>query len=251
MDLNGTSALVTGAGSGLGEAAARALAEKGAKVAVVDLNEDAAARVARDIGGLHCALDVQDEDAVRTALDLIKASHGVARIVVNCAGIGTPGRIVERDGPLPLDDFRRVIGVNLVGTFNIMRLAALAMSSEAEGTAGGVIINTASVAAYEGQIGQAAYAASKGGIVALTLPAARELARFGIRVNVIAPGIFETPLLLTLPEEARISLAANIPCPPRLGTPAEFAAAVLFCVENDYINAETIRLDGGARLAAK
>ncbi len=253
MKVAGTSALVTGGGSGLGAATAEALAMRGAQVAVLDLNPDAAQRVAARIGGLAVTGDVTSEPDMARALDEAGAAHGVPRIVVNCAGIGTAARIVGRDGPMPLGAFERVVRVNLIGTFNVMRLAAARMSTLAalEDGARGVIVNTASVAAQDGQIGQAAYAASKGGIAALTLPAAREFARFGIRVNTLAPGIFLTPLLGELPPEARQTLADSIPYPSRLGLPEEFAAAALFCVETQYLNAETIRIDGGIRLPPK
>ncbi|CAN5252328.1 SDR family oxidoreductase [soil metagenome] len=255
MKLKDTSALVTGGGSGLGEATARALASGGARVAVLDRDSDRAAAVARDLGGLGLAVtaDISSEDDVAAALDRIADIQGPARIVVSCAGIGTAGRILGRNGPMPLADFSQVLGINLTGTFNVMRLAAARMQALEPLDDGerGVIVNTASIAAFEGQISQAAYAASKGGIVSMTLPAARELARFGIRVHAIAPGIFLTPLLYTLPAEAQKALAEDIPFPPRLGDPAEFADAVLFCVRNRYLNGETIRLDGGARLRAK
>lgn len=253
MKIDGTSALVTGAGSGLGEATARHLASLGARVVVLDRDADRAAQVADEIGGKAAVADVADDAAVSSVFAELAAGQGSPRIVVNCAGIGTPGRIVGREGPLPLGDFEKVIRVNLTGTFNVMRLAANAMQAldPMEDTERGVVVNTASVAAFEGQIGQAAYSASKGGIVAMTLPAAREFARFGIRVNVIAPGIFLTPLLATLPEEVQTSLAQDIPFPARLGDPSEFADAVRFCIENRYVNGETIRLDGAARLKAK
>ena len=253
MRIEGTAAIVTGGGSGLGEATARMLAERGAQVGVLDISAGGAGRVAAEIGGLALACDVTRPEAVEAALAEAAAAHGVARILVNCAGIGTAGRIVGREGPMALAAFRRVIDVNLGGTFNMLRLAAAAMAGAeplADG-ARGVIVNTASVAATDGQIGQAAYAASKAGIIALALPAAREFARIGIRVNTIAPGIFATPLLGTLPEEAQASLAASIPFPSRLGTPEEFADAVRFAVENDYLNAEVIRLDGAVRLAPR
>ncbi len=253
MKIEGKAAIVTGGGSGLGEAAARMLAARGAQVGVLDIDAAAAGRVAAEIGGRALACDVTSPEAAEAALAQAAAAHGAARILVNCAGIGTAARIVGRDGPMPLGAFRRVIAVNLVGTFNMLRLAAAAMAAAeplADG-ARGAIVNTASVAATDGQIGQAAYAASKAGIVALALPAAREFARMGIRVNTIAPGIFATPLLGTLPEEAQASLAASIPFPTRLGTPEEFADAVRFAVENDYLNAEVIRLDGAVRLAPR
>lgn len=253
MKIDGTSALVTGAGSGLGEATARHLASLGARVAVLDRDADRASKVAGEIGGLPMVADVADDAAMSAVFAELAGGQGSPRIVVNCAGIGTAGRIVGRDGPLPLGDFEKVVRVNLTGTFNVMRLAAAAMQGldPLEDGERGVVVNTASVAAFEGQIGQAAYSASKGGIVAMTLPAAREFARFGVRVNVIAPGIFLTPLLATLPEEVQVSLAQDIPFPARLGDPSEFADAVRFCVENRYVNGETIRLDGAARLKAK
>lgn len=253
MKIAGVTALVTGAGSGLGEATARLLASLGARVAVLDLNPETARRVAAEIDGIACPADVTDEAAVQSALTSIEDQSGAIRILVSCAGIGTARRIVGRDGAMPLDAFERVIRVNLIGTFNTMRLVATRMSQgEAlDDGARGVIVNTASVAAFDGQIGQAAYAASKGGITSLALPAARELARFGIRVNTIAPGIFLTPLLEELPEQAQQSLAAGIPYPSRLGKPSEFADAVRFCIENQYLNGEVIRLDGATRLPPK
>ena len=252
MEIKGIAALVTGAGSGLGAATARALAAKGAKVSVLDRNGEAAAATAAEIGGLAVTGDVAEEADVIAALDAAEAAHGMARIVVNCAGIGTAGRTVGRDGPMPIADFERTLRVNLFGTFNVVRLCAHRMSlGNPIGESRGVIINTASVAAFEGQIGQAAYAASKGGIVSMALPLAREFARFGVRVNTLAPGVFVTPLLYNLPEEARQTIASGIPFPARLGDPAEFAHAAIFCVENDYLNGEVIRLDGASRLAPK
>ena len=250
MKIEGSSAFVTGGGSGLGEATARMLSRLGAIVHVFDRNGEAAEKVAKDIGGVALAGDVTSEDDASRALDVAaKAGDGV-RILVNCAGIGTAGRILGKGGPMPLGDFEKVIRINLIGTFNMMRLAAERMSqaSERDDKARGVIVNTASVAAFEGQIGQAAYAASKGGIVSLALPAAREFSRFGIRVNTVAPGIFLTPLLYELPEEAQQSLAAAIPYPSRLGDPGEFSDAVRFLIENQYINGEVIRLDGALRM---
>ncbi|GEO84758.1 MULTISPECIES: SDR family NAD(P)-dependent oxidoreductase [Alphaproteobacteria] len=253
MKIDGLTALVTGGASGLGAATAQALATKGAKVAIFDRNGDAAMEKAGRIGGLGLAGDVSSEADVIAALDKTEATLGPVRILVNCAGIGTAARMVGREGAQPLEDFERVIRVNLIGTFNVMRLTAARMTTlePLEDNARGVIVNTASVAAQDGQIGQAAYAASKGGIVAMALPVARELSRFGIRVNTIAPGIFYTPLLGELPEEARESIAASVPYPARLGDPAEFADAVLFAVETQYLNAEMIRLDGGIRLQPK
>ncbi len=252
MKIEGMAALVTGAGSGLGAATARALAEKGARVTVLDMNGAAAEKIAAEIGGLAVVGDVSSEADVTAALDAAEEAHGTVRIAVSCAGIGTAGRTVGRDGPMPMADFERTLRVNLMGTFNVVRLSAHRMSlAEPVGESRGVIVNTASIAAFEGQIGQAAYAASKGGIVSMTLPLAREFARFGVRVNTLAPGVFLTPLLYNLPEEAQGSIAATIPFPARLGDPAEFAHAAVFAVENDYLNGEVIRLDGANRLTPK
>lgn len=252
MQISGAHVAVTGGGSGLGEAVARALAAAGAKVTVIDRSAEGAGRVAAAIGGQALTLDVTDDDAGR-ALDGAIAVLGPLRGLVNCAGIGGASRIVGREGPMPLDAFERTIRVNLIGTFNMLRLAAARMQTNAPDADGGrgAIVNTASVAAFDGQIGQAAYAASKGGIVALALPAARELARFGIRVNTVAPGIFLTPLLAKLPPEVQQGIAASVPFPHRLGDPAEFAEVVLLCLKNRYLNAEVIRLDGGLRLPPK
>ncbi len=253
MNPQGHAALVTGAGSGLGGATAEKLAARGAKVALLDVNIDAAKAVAAKIGGIAIACDVTQSDATAAAIAQARAAHGPARILVNCAGIGPAKRIVGRDGPMPLADFERVIKVNLIGTFNAMRLAATDMQGLATLDDGerGVIISTASVAAYEGQVGQAAYAASKGGVVALTLPAARELSQFGIRVNAIAPGIFATPMLQGLPKEVQQSLAAAVPFPKLLGLPAQYADLALHIIENRYLNGETIRLDGALRMAPR
>jgi len=250
MIIKGSSALVTGAGSGLGKATAQMLAERGAIVHLFDRNGGAAKAAADEIGGTALVGDVSSEQDAEAAVEAAAKAGDGLRILVNCAGIGTAGRILGRDGPMRLPDFEKVIRVNLVGTFNMMRLAAakMAAASERADKARGVIVNTASVAAFEGQLGQAAYSASKGGIVSMALPAARELARFGIRVNTIAPGIFLTPLLHSLPEEAQQSLAGAIPYPSRLGDPAEFADAVRFLIENQYMNGEVIRLDGAIRM---
>jgi NAD(P)-dependent dehydrogenase (short-subunit alcohol dehydrogenase family) len=253
MDINGQAAIVTGAASGLGAATARALAAAGAKVTVLDVNEQAALKVADEIGGLVAPCDVASSEEVTAALKSAASVHGPARILVNCAGIGPAKRIVGRDGPAPLSEFERVIRVNLVGTYNCLRLAAAAMlglEALADGERG-VIISTASVAAFEGQIGQAAYSASKGGVAALTMPAARELAQFGIRVLAIAPGIFRTPMVHALPQEAQDSLGASVPFPKRLGEPDEFAELVLHMVRNRYLNGEIIRLDGALRMAPR
>jgi NAD(P)-dependent dehydrogenase (short-subunit alcohol dehydrogenase family) len=249
----GHAALVTGAASGLGAATATRLAVAGAKVALLDVNLAAAEALASKIGGIALACDVADADATAAALAKARAAHGPARILVNCAGIGPAKRIVGRDGPMPLADFERVIKINLVGTFNAMRLAAADMATLdalADGERG-VIIVTASVAAYEGQIGQAAYAASKGGVASLVLPAARELAQFGIRVCGIAPGIFATPMLQALPEDVQRSLAASVTFPKLLGSPEQYADLATHMIENRYLNGEVVRLDGALRMAAR
>lgn len=253
MKLEQQAALVTGGASGLGAETARHLAQAGAKVAILDLNLPLAQQVAEEIGGLAIACDVADAASAEAAVAQARAAHGVARVLVNCAGIGVAQRIVGREGPMLLDAFARVININLIGSFNLMRLAAADMSKlePLEEGERGVIISTASIAAYEGQIGQAAYAASKGGIVSLTLPAAREFAQFGIRVNAIAPGLFLTPLLQSLPKEAQESLGASIPFPKRLGQPQEYAKLVLHIIENTMLNGEVIRLDGALRMAPR
>jgi NAD(P)-dependent dehydrogenase (short-subunit alcohol dehydrogenase family) len=253
MDIAGHAAIVTGGASGLGAATARMLAGAGAKVAIFDVNRKAAAEVAIDINGIAITCDVTEAAATEAAFAKAATDHGVARILINCAGVGPAKRIVGRDGPMPLDDFARVVSINLVGTFNAMRLAAAAMQplSPLQEGERGIILCTASVAAYEGQIGQAAYAASKGGVVGLVLPAAREFAQFGIRINAIAPGIFSTPMLHALPEAAQQSLAAAVPFPKLLGQPPQFAALVRHIIENRYLNGETIRLDGALRMGPR
>jgi NAD(P)-dependent dehydrogenase (short-subunit alcohol dehydrogenase family) len=253
MDINGHAAVVTGGASGLGAATAVALARAGAKVACLDVDLDRARAVAREIGGHAAACDVTDPGQATAALAEARGKHGVCRILVNCAGVGPAKRIVGREGPMPLADFERVIRINLIGTFNMMRLAAADMQGLAPLAGGerGVIITTASVAAFEGQIGQAAYSASKGGVAALTMPAAREFAQFGIRVMCIAPGIFETPMLMAIPEEARQSLAAAVPFPRALGRPDQFAFLARHIIENSYLNGEVIRLDGALRMAPR
>ncbi|MGA2313955.1 MAG: SDR family NAD(P)-dependent oxidoreductase [Xanthobacteraceae bacterium] len=253
MEIRGHAAIVTGGGSGLGGATARMLAGAGAKVAIFDLNQQAAAEVAADIKGLAVPCDVADSASTEAAFAKATAAHGPARILINCAGIGTAKRIVGKEGPMPLADYERIIRVNLIGTFNAMRLAAAAMSTLDPLTDGerGVIVSTASVAAFEGQIGQAAYASSKGGIVSLVMPAAREFAQFGVRVNAIAPGIFLTPMLMGLTPQAQESLAASLPFPKKLGDPAQFAALVRHLIENSYINGEVIRIDAALRMAPR
>ena len=253
MKLQDQAAVVTGGGSGLGAATARALAARGARVGVLDVNAGAAEAVAKEIGGFAVTCDVADADGAAAALARAQAEHGVARVVVNCAGIGTAKRMLGRDGPMPLADFERVIRVNLIGTFNITRLATHAMSALeplADGERG-VVISTASVAAFDGQVGQAAYSASKGGVAALTLPLAREMAQFGIRVLTIAPGLFDTPMMAGLPPEIQASLGASVPFPKRLGLPDEYAQLAVALCENVYLNGETIRLDGAIRLAPR
>jgi NAD(P)-dependent dehydrogenase (short-subunit alcohol dehydrogenase family) len=251
MQIEGQAALVTGGASGLGLATATMLAAAGARVALLDQDADKAVAAAGRLGGLGIACDVADAASAEQAVAAAEEAHGGARILVNCAGIAPAARIVGRAGPMPLSDFARVIQVNLIGTFNLMRLAAARMAGLEPGAGGerGVIVGTASVAAFEGQIGQAAYAASKGGIAALTLPAARELARHGIRVVTIAPGIFETPMLKGLPESVQESLGASVPFPKRLGQPEEYAALVRHILENPMLNGEVIRLDGAIRMA--
>jgi NAD(P)-dependent dehydrogenase (short-subunit alcohol dehydrogenase family) len=253
MRLEGHAAIVTGAGSGLGGATAERLARAGCRVAVLDINENAAGSTAQRIGGVGIACDVADAVSVEAAVARARDAHGPARLLVNCAGIGTAGRIVGRDGPMQLAAFERVVRVNLIGSFNLLRLAAAEMSglNPLDDGERGVIVNTASIAAYEGQVGQAAYAASKAGVVGMTLPAARELARVGVRVVTIAPGLFRTPMLEGLPAEVQQSLAAGVPFPPRLGMPEEYAALVEHIATNRFINGETIRLDGALRMPSR
>ena len=254
MQIQGQAALVTGGGSGLGAAVARELARLGARVAVLDVNEAGAQAVAAEIGGLAVRCDITDSASVTAALDAAEAAHGPARILMNIAGIGGARRIVGRDGsPAPLEDFERVVRVNLIGTYNMIRLTAARMvglEPLADGERG-VMVNTASVAAYDGQVGQEAYAASKGGVVSLTLPLARDLAQWGVRVVTLAPGLFATPLMKELPEAVQQSLAASIPFPKRLGHPEEFAALAAHVVINGHLNGEVIRLDGALRLAPR
>lgn len=253
MNIEGHVAIVTGGGSGLGAATAQAFAAKGAKVALLDINLAGATEVAREIGGLALSCNVSSASDAEAAVARVAEKLGEPRILVNCAGIANAGRIVGRDGPHDLELYRRVIEVNLIGSFNMLRLVSDRASKLEPLETGerGVIISTASVAAFDGQIGQAAYASSKAGIAGLTLPAARELARFGIRVMAIAPGIFGTPMLLAMPQEVQDSLAASIPFPSRLGKPEEYAALALHIIENAMLNGETIRLDGAIRMAPK
>ncbi|HSF47104.1 MAG TPA: SDR family NAD(P)-dependent oxidoreductase [Burkholderiales bacterium] len=250
MELKGQPAIVTGGASGLGAETARYFAKEGAKVAVLDLNVELAREVAEEINGIGIGCDVADPNSAEAAVAEARAKHGTARVLANCAGIGGAKRILGKEGPMPLEEFDRIIRVNLVGTFNMMRLVAAEMAKldPLEDGERGVIISTTSVAAYEGQIGQAAYAASKGGIVSLTLPAARELAQFGIRVLAIAPGLFLTPLLHKLPPETQKSLGESIPFPKRLGRADEFARLAVHIVSNLALNGEVIRLDGALRL---
>jgi NAD(P)-dependent dehydrogenase (short-subunit alcohol dehydrogenase family) len=253
MQITGLSAVVSGGASGLGAAVAQLLASEGAKVTIFDLNAALGEPKAQEIGGRFAALDVTDETAVEAALSEAESHHGKARILVNCAGIGSPAKVIGKDGrALPLADFSKIISVNLMGTFNVLsKFAARLHDAPALGEERGVIINTASVAAFDGQIGQAAYSASKGGLVGMTLPLAREFARYGIRVMTIAPGIFLTPLLASLSKEVQDSLGRQVPFPSRLGQPAEFALLVQSIIINPMLNGEVIRLDGAIRMAPK
>ena len=254
MMIQRQAALVTGGASGLGEATARELARLGAKVAVLDVNMALAEKVAHDIGGIACLCDITDADSVTAALDRAAEAHGAARILMNVAGIGSAKRIVGKDGnPAPLEDFVRVITVNLVGAYNVSRLYAARCTKldPLDGGERGVMMFTASVAAFDGQVGQQAYSASKGGLVGMTLPMARDLAQHGIRVCTVAPGLFATPLMNELPEAVQQSLAASIPFPPRLGKPSEFAELACQIVTNGHLNGEVIRLDGALRMAPR
>ncbi len=254
MNIQGQAALVTGGGSGLGEATARELARLGAKVAVLDVNLANAERVAAEIQGVACQCDITDSASLQAAIDDAAAAHGPARILGHIAGIGAAKRVIAKDGsPAPLEDFARVVNVNLIGTYNVARLfaAACAKLDPLEDGERGVMVFTASVAAFDGQVGQQAYSASKGGVVGMTLPMARDLAQHGIRVCTIAPGLFSTPLMKTLPEPVQASLAASIPFPQRLGKPEEFAALAAHIVTNTHLNGEVIRLDGALRMAPR
>jgi NAD(P)-dependent dehydrogenase (short-subunit alcohol dehydrogenase family) len=253
LDCQGISAIVTGGASGLGAATASRLARAGAYVVIADVQDEKGEATAREVNGAFLHTDVTNEDQVQQVVAVAMSANPL-RVVINCAGIGPPARTINRDGtPHDLNHFRNLIEINLIGTFNTIRLAAAAMASTPALDYGqrGVIVNTASVAAFDGQIGQAAYSASKGGIVGMTLPVARDLASVGIRVNTIAPGIIDTPLLAGLPEPARLSLGEQVLFPKRLGQPEEFADLAMFLVQHDYMNAETIRMDGGIRMAPK
>ena len=253
MELQGRAAVITGGGSGIGAECARTVAAKGTKVAVMDVNMDGARAVAAECGGIAVECDVTSSDSAEAAVAAAREANGIAQLLINCAGIATPGRIVSRNGPLPLEAYEAVIKVNLIGTFNMIRLVAADMqeAEPMEDDERGLIINTASVAAYEGQIGQAAYASSKGGIVALNIVAARELARSGIRVNTISPGLIDTPMMAGLPPDAYESLSKQPEFPKRLGTPKDYAKLVLHLCDNVLINGDVIRLDGALRMAAK
>lgn len=254
MDIAGASALVTGGASGLGLATARRLAAAGAAVTIIDLPNSAGAEMAAELGGAFAEADVTSPEQVAAAVQTAAAS-GPLRVVVNCAGIAPPAKVLDREGnPSPLDAFERIVRINLIGTYNVIAQASAVMSrTEPDAGSGdrGVIVNTASVAAFDGQIGQPAYSASKGGVHAMTLPIARELARYGIRVVTIAPGIMETPMLAGLPQAAQDSLGEQVPYPARLGRPDEYASLVLEAVRNGYLNGETIRLDGAIRMAPR
>jgi len=253
MDIKGAAALVTGGGSGMGADVARHLAKAGAKVALLDVNQAAAEAVAQEIGGIGLACDVASAESAEKAVAAARAAHGPARILINVAGILIPGRIVGKDGPLPLEKFSKVIEINLIGSFNMMRLAAFDMAALPSLQDGerGVVISTSSVAAYEGQIGQAGYAASKAGIAGMTIAAARDLARSGIRVNTIAPGLVATPMMLNLPAELQKSLTDAMPFPQRLVRADEFSRLCLHIIENVALNGEVIRLDNAVRLQPK
>ncbi|WP_431151531.1 SDR family NAD(P)-dependent oxidoreductase [Acidovorax facilis] len=254
MQIQGQAALVTGGASGLGEATARALAAQGAKVAVLDRNAELAEKVASEIGGVACPCDITDAASVQAAIDKAAAAHGPARILMNVAGIGSAKRVVQRDGSAaPLEDFVRVVNINLIGTYNVSRLFAAACSKldVLDNGERGVMMFTASVAAFDGQVGQQAYSASKAGLAGMTLPMARDLAQHAIRVCTVAPGLFATPLMKELPEAVQQSLAASIPFPPRLGKPEEFAELACHIVTNGHLNGEVIRLDGALRMAPR
>jgi NAD(P)-dependent dehydrogenase (short-subunit alcohol dehydrogenase family) len=252
MQLKDVAVLITGGGSGLGAATARAMAAKGARIGVIDQNKENAEKVAAEVKGIALHADVTDEEQIKAAIAKAEAAHGIARVLMNCAGIGGSQRTVGKDGVYPLAKFVRIINVNLIGTFNVLRLfAERLVTAEPIGEERGVIINTASVAAYEGQIGQIAYATSKAGMAGMTLPAARDLARHGIRVLSVAPGLVATPMITTLPQEMQDALAQSIPFPQRLAEPAEVARLVQHMIENVMLNGEVVRLDGALRMPPK
>lgn len=255
MDIKGSVAVITGGASGLGEATARKFVEGGAKVAILDLQEEKGRALADEFGNdvIFCLADVTDEKSVQQAIAKTVDSFGGVHVAVNCAGVGDAAKVLSKKGPMPMDGFSRVVKINLIGTMNVIRLAAEKMVANLPNEDGekGVVINTASVAAYDGQIGQAAYSASKAGVIGMTLPVAREFAEYGIRMVTIAPGLFETPLLLALPQKVRLSLGQMVPFPRRLGHPAEYAMLAAQIVENPMLNGETIRLDGAIRMAAR
>jgi NAD(P)-dependent dehydrogenase (short-subunit alcohol dehydrogenase family) len=253
MQISGSGALVVGGASGLGEATARRLAQQGAVLTIADINAERGQALADELGAGFTQVDVREEDQVQAAVEQAAQAPGGLRIAVTCAGTGWAQKTASSKGPHPLEPFQVIIAINLIGTFNVLRLAGQAMIGNEPGDEGerGVLVNTASIAAFDGQVGQVAYSASKGGVVGMTLPVARDLAQYGIRVNTIAPGLFDTQLLAALPEEARESLGATIPFPPRLGRPAEYALLVEQIVTNPMLNGETIRLDGALRMAPR
>lgn len=255
MEVEGLTAVVTGGASGLGEGCVRGLVQQGGNVAILDMAEERGREIASQLGSaaIFCKTDVTDEKTVQAAMDMAMDSFGAIHVAVNCAGVGTPARILGKNGPMPMEHFMKVVQINLIGTVNVIRLAAEKMLQNTGNEDGekGVVINTASVAAFEGQIGQAAYSASKAAVVGLTLPVARELAAYGIRVVTIAPGLFETPMASGLPEKVRSSLTEMIPFPRRFGKPSEFAHLVNQIIENPYLNGFTIRLDASIRMGAK
>ncbi|OGT45832.1 MAG: 3-hydroxy-2-methylbutyryl-CoA dehydrogenase [Gammaproteobacteria bacterium RIFCSPHIGHO2_12_FULL_41_20] len=254
MEIKGCAVIISGGASGMGAATARMLGQAGAKIALFDINVESAKKIAAEVNGLAFSCDVSNAASVEAAMQQAQEHHGPARICINCAGIVHGRRMVNSQGPMPLEEFQQVININLLGTFNLMRLAAAAMITLVplgDTQERGIIINTASVAAFEGQIGQTAYSASKGGIVSLTLPAARELAQFGVRVMGIAPGLVDTPMFQKISPEARAALANMVPFPKRLARPEEFAALVLHIISNSMLNGEVIRLDGALRMQAK
>lgn len=255
MELKGKTVMVTGGASGLGEACVRRLISEGTNAAVLDLDSEKGRRLADELGSqvVYCETDVTDESSVQTAIDQTLAEYGAVHVVINCAGVGWPAKVLGKEGPMEMEHFNRVVQINLVGTVNVIRLAAakMVLNPPDENGEKGVVINTASAAAFEGQIGQAAYSASKAGVVGMTLPIAREFAEYGIRVVTVAPGLFKTPMMDTLPEKVQVALGQMVPFPKRLGKPSEFARLARDIIENPMLNGETIRLDGAIRMAAK